>query len=88
MTIGISGTNLIINWPTNAGSYTLMSGTNLNSSAGWSAVLASPVIVNGHNTVINPIAGTQMFLYLSQQPATGSQQFFRLMSFPDPAGKL
>jgi uncharacterized repeat protein (TIGR03803 family) len=66
MTIGISGTNLIINWPTNAASYTLMSGTNLNSSAGWNAVSARPVIINGHNTVTNPIAGKQMFFYLSQ----------------------
>ncbi len=66
MTIGISGTNLIISWPTNAGSYTLMSGTNLNSSAGWNAVSASQGIINGHNTVTNPIAGQQMFFYLSQ----------------------
>lgn len=66
MTIGISGTNLIINWPTNAASYTLMSGTNLDSSAGWNAVPGSPAIINGHNTVTNPIAGQQMFFYLSQ----------------------
>jgi uncharacterized repeat protein (TIGR03803 family) len=66
MTIGISGTNLIISWPTNAATYTLMSGTNLNSSAGWNAVPASPVIINGHNTVTNPIVGQQMFFYLSQ----------------------
>jgi uncharacterized repeat protein (TIGR03803 family) len=66
MTIGISGTNLIISWPTNAASYTLISGTNLDSPAGWNAVPASPVIINGHNTVTNPIAGTQMFFYLSQ----------------------
>jgi hypothetical protein len=66
MTIRISGTNLIINWPTNVGAYTLMSGTNLNSSAGWNVVPASPVIINGHNTVTNPIAGQQMFFYLSQ----------------------
>jgi hypothetical protein len=66
MTIGISGTNLIINWPTNAGSYTLMSGTNLDSSAGWNSVSASQGIINGHNTVTNPIAGQQMFFYLSQ----------------------
>jgi uncharacterized repeat protein (TIGR03803 family) len=66
MTIGISGTNLIINWPTNVATYTLMSGTNLNSAAGWNSVSASPVVINGHNTVTNPIAGTQRFFYLSQ----------------------
>jgi uncharacterized repeat protein (TIGR03803 family) len=66
MTIAISGTNLIINWPTNVATYTLMTGTNLNSSAGWSNVPGSPAVINGHNTVTNPIAGRQMFFYLSQ----------------------
>ena len=66
MTIGISGTNLIISWPTNAATYTLMSGTNLNSAAGWNAVSTGQGISNGHNTVTNPIAGRQMFFYLSQ----------------------
>ena len=66
ITLGISGTNLIMSWPTNAASYTLMSGTNLGSSAGWNAVPVNPVVINGHNTVTNPIAGQQRFFYLSQ----------------------
>jgi uncharacterized repeat protein (TIGR03803 family) len=71
MTIGISGTNLIISWPTNVATYTLISGTNLNSSAGWNTVPASPAVINGHNTVTNPIAGKQMFFLLV--PITGDR---------------
>jgi uncharacterized repeat protein (TIGR03803 family) len=66
-----SETNVILTWPTNyAGfdytGYTLESTTNLGSSAVWSTNSPAPVIVNGQNTVTNPISGSQTFFRLSQ----------------------
>ena len=65
-----SGSNIILSWPTNyAGfdytGYTLQSTTNLALPV-WVTNLPSPVIVNGQNTVTNPISGAQQFFRLSQ----------------------
>jgi hypothetical protein len=70
-TIILSGTNVILTWPTNVdgfsyAGFTLQSTTNLVSPAVWTTVLPSPVVVNGQNTVTNPISGTQQFYRLSQ----------------------
>ena len=66
LTIISSGANVVLTWPTNATGFTLESTTNLGSSASWSAVSPTNVVVNGQNTVTNPITGTQMFFRLSQ----------------------
>ena len=71
LTITPSATNLILTWPTNyAGfdytGYNLQSTTNLVSSAIWTTNSTTPVIVNGQNTVTNPISGTQQFFRLRQ----------------------
>jgi uncharacterized repeat protein (TIGR03803 family) len=70
LTIIPSGSNIVLSWPTNfAGfdysGYTLQSITNLNSPL-WSTNFPTPIIVNGQNTVTNPISGTQQFFRLSQ----------------------
>jgi uncharacterized repeat protein (TIGR03803 family) len=69
-TIIPSGPKMILTWPTNyAGfdysGYILQSTANLVSPV-WSTNLPSPVVVNGQNTVTNPISGTQQFFRLSQ----------------------
>lgn len=61
-----SGGNAILAWATNAIAFTLQSTTNLGSSAIWTSNLPAPVVVNGQNTVTNPISGTQQFFRLSQ----------------------
>jgi len=66
-----SGDNVILTWPTNAAGFdysgfTLQSTTNLGSSAVWITNSPPPVVVNGRNTVTNPISGTQQFYRLSQ----------------------
>lgn len=66
LTIIPSRDNLILTWPTNASGFTLQSTTNLDTSALWTTNLPAPVIVNGQNTVTNPISGTQQFFRLSQ----------------------
>jgi hypothetical protein len=45
--------------------YTLQSTTNLDSPVVWTTN-SPPVVVNGQNTVTNPISGKEMFFRLSQ----------------------
>jgi uncharacterized repeat protein (TIGR03803 family) len=59
-----SGTNVVLSWPTNFTGLTLQSTTNLVSPAVWTPVSPAPVVVNGQNTVTNPISGTQQFFRL------------------------
>jgi hypothetical protein len=71
VTLTPSAANVILSWPTNhAGldytSYRLESSTDLGSSAIWTTDLVAPVVINGQNTVTNPISGTQQFFRLSQ----------------------
>jgi len=70
LTIIPSGANVILTWPTNVvgfdyTGFTLQSTTNLASPI-WTTNLPAPVIVNGQNTVTNPISGTQQFFRLRQ----------------------
>jgi uncharacterized repeat protein (TIGR03803 family) len=71
--------NVILMWPTNSGGYFLQSSTNLASTAAWTALSPqvtivngqytasnSPVVVNGQNTLTNPISGRQQFFRLAQ----------------------
>jgi len=60
LTIIPSGSNVILRWPTNYAGFTLQSATNLVSSV-WTTDSSAPVVVNGQNTVTNPISGTQQF---------------------------
>jgi hypothetical protein len=66
VTITPSGANVILTWPTNFTGFTLQSATNLASPAAWTTNSPTPVVVNGQNTVTNPISGTQQFFRLSQ----------------------
>src|SRR5207247_4674528 len=71
LTIIPSGANVILMWPTISrgfiyDEFTLQSTTNLGSSAVWTTVSPEPIVVNGQNTVTNPVSGTQQFYRLSQ----------------------
>ena len=61
-----SGANVILTWPTNATGFTLQSTTNLSSSADWITNTPAPVVVNGQNTVTNPLSSPQRYYRLSQ----------------------
>ena len=63
LAIVLSGTNVVLTWPTNAIG-TLQFTTNLVSSAAWNTNLPPPVVVNGQNAVTNPISGSQQFFRL------------------------
>jgi uncharacterized repeat protein (TIGR03803 family) len=64
LAMSLSGTNIILTWPTNAPGFALQSTTNL-SSAAWGGS-RTPVILNGQYAVTNPVSGTGMFYRLSQ----------------------
>jgi uncharacterized repeat protein (TIGR03803 family) len=66
LTITPAGANVILTWPTNFTGFTLQSTTKLGPPVVWTPVSPGPVIVNGQNTVTNPITGTQQFYRLSQ----------------------
>jgi uncharacterized repeat protein (TIGR03803 family) len=65
LTITRSGTNVIVTWPANAAWFALQFTTNLVPPAVWNTNLPVPVVVNGQNTVTNPIAGSQKFFRLT-----------------------
>jgi uncharacterized repeat protein (TIGR03803 family) len=71
LAIAPSGTNVILSWPANVAGfdytgYTLQSTTDLNPPVSWFTNSAAPVLVNGQNTVTNPISGGQQFYRLVQ----------------------
>lgn len=59
-----SGNNVVLTWPTNVDGASLKSAIHLTNAA-WNVVSTPPTIVNGLNTVTNPITGGQMFFRLS-----------------------
>jgi uncharacterized repeat protein (TIGR03803 family) len=65
LTITCSGPNSVLTWPNSATGFTLQSTTNLAAPV-WSTVSATPAVVNGLNTVTNPVSGKQQFFRLSQ----------------------
>ena len=65
LNIQISGTNVVVSWPTNATGFTLQSTLDLNAPA-WNPVLPTPAVTNGQNVVTNSVGPGQMFFRLSQ----------------------
>ena len=63
---GVPPSGIILTWPTNAVGFTLQSTTNLGSTAGWVTNSPAPIVINGQNTVTNPISGPQQFYRLVQ----------------------
>jgi uncharacterized repeat protein (TIGR03803 family) len=66
-----SGTNVILSWPTNVAGFSysdfrLQSTANLIASSTWTNVSSPLVVVNGLNTVTNPISASQQFYRLTQ----------------------
>jgi uncharacterized repeat protein (TIGR03803 family) len=66
LSISASGPNVTLIWPTNVAGLTLQSTPSLDPPAVWTPVSSGPVVVNGLNTVTNPMSGAQQFYRLSQ----------------------
>jgi uncharacterized repeat protein (TIGR03803 family) len=68
-TLTTVGANVILSWPTNydgfdSTGFALYSTTNLAAPV-WTSNSAPPTVINGQNTVTNPISGTQRFFRLA-----------------------
>jgi uncharacterized repeat protein (TIGR02543 family) len=66
LTITASSANVILAWPTTAVGFTLQSATDLGSPAAWTTVSSAPTVVNGQNTVTDPISGPRKFYRLAK----------------------
>ncbi len=63
LAILLSGTNVLLTWPTNAVDFTLESTTDL-AAGGWNPDTNTPAVLNGQNVVTNPVLGAQNFYRL------------------------
>jgi uncharacterized repeat protein (TIGR03803 family) len=66
LSVSLSGSMLVLTWPTNATGFALQFATNLAPPVFWSGVGPSPVVVNGLNTVTNSSSGGAQFYRLRQ----------------------
>jgi uncharacterized repeat protein (TIGR03803 family) len=65
LTVGFTGQDILLSWPTNATGVTLQSTIDLASRA-WTAVPGTPAVVDGLNVVTNKPSGAQLFYRLSR----------------------
>jgi hypothetical protein len=67
LTIALTGNQVVLEWPTNAGNYALQTTTNLNSQPNWTAVTNTPAIIGTSNAVTLPITNAVQFFILQSQ---------------------
>jgi uncharacterized repeat protein (TIGR01451 family) len=67
LTIAVSGSQVILAWPTNSGNYALQTSTNLASQANWAALTKTPLVIGFSNTVTLPITNAVQFFQLQSQ---------------------
>src|SRR5262249_723507 len=61
-----AGDSVVLAWPTNESMSTVLEATNLGSSTLWVTNTSPRFVINGWNTLTNPISGTRRFYRLSQ----------------------
>jgi hypothetical protein len=59
-----AGASVVFSWTTNTPGFVLASSPSLGAGAVWNTNLPSPVVINGHNVVTNPISGPKQFYRL------------------------
>jgi hypothetical protein len=67
LTIALSGQQMVLAWPTNAGYYSLQTTTNLASRARWTAVTNIPTVNGSSNAVTVPFTNTRQFFRLQSE---------------------
>jgi hypothetical protein len=66
ISIAVTGKQVVLAWPTNAGNYALQTTTNL-LQANWNAVTNTPAIIGTSNAVTVPIKNAVQFFQLQSQ---------------------
>jgi hypothetical protein len=57
--------SILLQWPTNATGFVLVSASNLTATV-WTPVSLTPTVVNGFKTITNPITGGMCYFRLSR----------------------
>ncbi len=65
LSFSVSGSNLILSWPTNSGNVALMSSPTLGTNATWNPA-GSPTVVGQNYQVTVPITNTSFYFRLQQ----------------------
>jgi hypothetical protein len=66
LTATVSGSNLVITWPTTYALVTLLSSPTLGAGASWTTVGGTPTVVASNYQVTMPISGSARFFRLSR----------------------
>lgn len=66
LTAAVSGSNLVLTWPTNSALVTLTSSSNLGSGGAWPAVNQPLTIAGGKYQVTVPVAGAAQYFRLEK----------------------
>jgi hypothetical protein len=66
LTLTSSGSNMVISWPTNVAGFTLLSATNVSSTAVWSTVVPSPLVSGNQYVATNGVSGAAKFYRLKK----------------------
>jgi hypothetical protein len=64
LSITRSGANAVVAWPTDTTGFVLETTTDMAAQQGWSAMTATPTIVNSQNTITDTISGSARFYRL------------------------
>jgi RHS repeat-associated protein len=67
LTIALTGQQVFLAWPTNAGNYFLQTTTNLSSQSIWNVVTNTPSVMGSSNAVTLPVTITSQFFRLQNQ---------------------
>jgi hypothetical protein len=68
LAIALSGTNVVITWPTSATSWSLQTAPVLGLPSNWTNVMTAPVFLNSEYIVTNAISAPAQFFRLKQNP--------------------
>jgi hypothetical protein len=67
LTVALTGHQIVLAWPTNAGNYSLQTTTNPASQASWTAVTNLPSVLGSSNAVTLPFTNTSQFFRLRSE---------------------
>ena len=67
LTIALTGQQVVLAWPTNAGNYVLQTTTHLAFQPNWTAVTNTPSVIGSSEAVTLPITNTGQFFRLQSQ---------------------
>jgi len=68
LAIALSGTNVVIFWPTSATNWLLGTAPGLGLPGDWSTLTTAPLFLNSEYIVTNAIGAAAQFYRLAQKP--------------------